>query len=63
MMILEEARLSTHKKFGESTAVLAGNSLLTLAFVILSDRKLKLKNKTKNELIYALAMLVQDILV
>ena len=28
-------KLSTHKKFGESTAVLAGNSLLTLAFEIL----------------------------
>ena len=29
---LRRGKLSTHKKFGESTAVLAGNSLLTLAF-------------------------------
>ena len=42
---------STHVKFGESTAVLAGNSLLTLAFEILSDKKLKIKEKTKNILI------------
>ena len=31
---------STHKKFGEATAVLAGNSLLTLAFEIISDKKI-----------------------
>ena len=42
---------STHVKFGVATAVLAGNSLLTLAFEILSDKKLKLKEKTKNILI------------
>ena len=30
---------STHKKYGEATAVLAGNSLLTLAFEIISDEK------------------------
>ena len=46
---------STHVKFGESTAVLAGNSLLTLAFEILSDKKLKIKEKTKNILIDKLA--------
>ena len=28
-------KASTHKKFGESTAILAGNSLLTLAFEII----------------------------
>jgi len=39
---------STHVKFGEATAVLAGNSLLTLAFEILSDKKLNIKEKTKN---------------
>ena len=33
-------RLSTHKRFGESTAILAGNSLLTIAFEILSHRTL-----------------------
>ena len=37
MTLLEEESLSTHKKFGEATAVLAGNSLLTLAFEIISD--------------------------
>ncbi len=48
---LRRGKLSTHKKFGESTAVLAGNSLLTLAFEILSDKNLILKQKTKNKLI------------
>ena len=42
---------STHVKFGEATAVLAGNSLLTLAFEILSDKKLNMEEKTKNILI------------
>ena len=42
---LRRGKLSTHKKFGESTAVLAGNSLLTLAFEILSDKKLKIDNQ------------------
>ena len=35
---IRRGKLSTHKKFGESTAVLSGNSLLTLAFEILSDK-------------------------
>jgi len=48
---IRRGKLSTHKKFGESTAVLAGNSLLTLAFEILSDKGLLLKEKTKVELI------------
>jgi len=34
---IRRGKPSTHIKFGESTAVLAGNSLLTLAFEILSD--------------------------
>ena len=46
---------STHVKFGEATAVLAGNSLLTLAFEILSDKKLNIKEKTKNILIEKLS--------
>jgi len=53
---IRRGKLSTHKKFGESIAILSGNSLLTLAFEILSDRKLKLKNKIKTELIYSLAI-------
>ena len=48
---LRRGKLSTHKKFGESTAVLAGNSLLTLAFQILSEKKLNLENKSKVNLI------------
>ena len=42
--------MATHKKFGESTAVLAGNSLLTLAFEIISDKKNSLSLKQKNEI-------------
>ena len=53
---IRRGKLSTHKKFGESTAILAGNSLLTFAFEILSDKKLKLKNKVKSELIHSLAI-------
>ena len=48
---LRRGKPSTHKKFGEATAVLAGNSLLTLAFEILSDKKLKLSNDIKVKLI------------
>ena len=48
---IRRGKLSTHKKFGESTAVLAGNSLLTLAFEILSDKSLLLKEKAKVKLI------------
>ncbi len=46
---------STHKKFGEATAVLAGNSLLTLAFEIISDQKNLLSSNQKNEIIRLLA--------
>ena len=42
---------STHIKFGESTAVLAGNSLLTMAFEILSHKSLDISEKNKNDLI------------
>ena len=48
-------KLSTHAKFGESTAVLAGNSLLTLAFEILSSKDFKVKPHIKIELIKNLA--------
>jgi len=48
---LRRGKLSTHKKFGESTAILAGNSLLTIAFEILSQNKLKLNNSIKIKLI------------
>ena len=42
---------SAHIKFGESTAVLAGNSLLTMAFEILSHKNLNISEKNKNNLI------------
>ncbi len=44
---LRRGKVSTHKKFGESTAVLAGNSLLTMSFEILTDNKLKLSYEKK----------------
>jgi geranylgeranyl pyrophosphate synthase len=53
---LRRGKLATHKKFNEFTAILAGNSLLTLAFEILSDKNLKLTSKIKNELIKTLAI-------
>ena len=52
---LRRGKLATHKKFNEFTAILAGNSLLTLAFEILSSSDLKLEEKKKNQLIEALA--------
>ena len=48
---LRRGKPSAHIKFGESTAVLAGNSLLTMAFEILSFNGLKLKENIKNNLI------------
>ena len=48
---LRRGKLSTHRKFGESSAILAGNSLLTIAFEILSHNKLKLNNSIKIKLI------------
>ena len=48
---LRRGKLSTHKKFGESTAILAGNSLLTIAFEILSHDSLKIQDKLKIKLI------------
>jgi len=53
---LRRGKLATHKKFNEFTAILAGNSLLTLAFEILSSKNLKLPSKIKNELISSLAI-------
>ncbi len=46
---------STHIKYGESTAILAGNSLLTLAFELISDEKLKVLPKAKLLLLKSLA--------
>ena len=52
---LRRGKPSTHIKFGESTAVLAGNSLLTMAFEILTSSKLKINNKTKVDLVQKLS--------
>jgi len=52
---LRRGKLSTHIKFGESTAVLAGNSLLTMSFEILSDPKLMITDKIKINLIKKLS--------
>ena len=49
-------KLSVHKKFNEFTAILAGNSLLTLSFEILSGKDLKLSQNYKNDLIKTLSM-------
>jgi len=52
---LRRGKTSTHIKFGESTAILAGNSLLTIAFEILSNSNLKINDKTKVKLIKKLS--------
>jgi len=46
---------STHIKFGEATAVLAGNSLLTMAFEILTSESLKISENKKVNLIKKLS--------
>ena len=48
---IRRGKPSTHIKFGESTAVLAGNSLQTMACEILASPSLKIKEKTKINLI------------
>ena len=52
---LRRGKPSTHIKFGESTAVLAGNSLLTMAFEILANSNLKINDRTKVILIKELS--------
>ena len=53
---IRRGKLATHVKFGESTAILAGNSLLTLAFEIIADKNYRIEHKTKTELIKTLAL-------
>ncbi len=48
---IRRGKPSAHIKFGESTAVLAGNSLLTMAFEILSHKDLNFSEKIKINLI------------
>jgi len=52
---IRRGKPSTHIKFGESTAILAGNSLLTLAFEMIVDKNYKIENKAKIELVKSLA--------
>ena len=52
---MRRGKPSAHIKFGESTAVLAGNSLLTTAFEILSSSNLKVNEKIKINLIKKLS--------
>ena len=51
---IRRGKPSTHIKYGEASAVLAGSSLLTLAFEIITE-KLFDKFKFKNELVRFLA--------
>jgi farnesyl diphosphate synthase len=52
---IRRGKPSTHIKFGEASAVLAGNSLLTLAFEIIADKNYSINTKLKNEIIKSLA--------
>ena len=52
---MRRGKPSAHIKFGESTAVLAGNSLLTMAFEILTSSNLKINEKTKVDLVQKLS--------
>jgi len=49
--VIRRGKLTTHKKFGESTAILAGNSLLTIGFEILSSSQLNIPSVIKNQII------------
>ena len=53
--ILRRGKASTHIKFGESTAILAGNSLLTLAFELLTEKKYNINSNKKIILVKKLA--------
>ena len=52
---IRRGKLSTHIKFGESTAVLAGNSLQTVAYEILASSTLRISDKIKINLIKKLS--------
>ena len=53
--IIRRGKPSTHIKFGESTAILAGNSLQTIACEILASPNLKISEKIKVNLIKKLS--------
>ena len=52
---IRRGKPSTHIKFGEASAVLAGSSLLTLAFEIIADKSFLISSNRKNEIIRSLA--------
>ena len=52
---MRRGKPSTHIKFGEASAVLAGSSLLTLAFEIIAEKKYLLGVEKKSEIIKFLA--------
>mgnify|MGYP001434385735 CR=1 FL=1 len=52
---IRRGKPSTHIKFGEATAILAGNSLQTMACEILSSSELKISEKIKLNLINKLS--------
>ena len=52
---IRRGKPSTHIKFGESTAILAGNSLQTIACEILASPNLKISEKIKVNLIKKLS--------
>ena len=47
---MRRGKPTTHIKYGEASAVLAGNSLLTLAFEIISDKNYQINSKVKMKL-------------
>ena len=53
---IRRCKSSTHVKFGEATAILAGNSLLTLAFEMITDKKYLVSDKNKVELVKSLSL-------
>ena len=53
---LRRGKPTVNKKFNEFTAILAGNSLLTLAFEILSGKDLEISQNYKNQLIKTLSI-------
>ena len=53
---LRRGLASTHKKFDEATAILAGDALQTAAFEILTERNLALTNSQKIELVRCLSV-------
>lgn len=52
---IRRGKPATHVKFGEASAVLAGSSLLTLAFEIITNKKYPLNANAKNEIVRSLA--------